>query len=78
MIYVGKRWATMQMSYPVLSSNIYELDAYTDINLGVEYQLNKQFSAFVRATNLLNKQYLRFNNYPVAGLEIMLGVSYKF
>ncbi len=77
-IYVGKRWATMQMSYPVLSSNVYELNAYTDINVGVEYQLNKQFSAFARVTNLLNKQYFRFNNYPVAGLEIMLGVSYKF
>jgi outer membrane cobalamin receptor len=74
--YVGKRWASKQ-SFG-LYSGLYQMDAYWDVNLGMDYQMNKQSMVFFRVTNLFNKQYFRFNNYPVAGLEIMLGIRYKF
>jgi len=83
--YEGKRWAMMQSYGGIWPFNTsvwpdpnYKLDAYVDVNLGTNYQVNKQFSTFVKITNLLNKHYFRFNDYPVAGLEVMAGISYKF
>jgi len=77
--YNGTRWASRsiigsgsQISY------YYQLPAYYDINLGSDYPINTQLSAFLKVTNLLNQKYMQFNSYPVPGLEIMVGASYKF
>jgi len=77
--YEGKRWARSP-SYFIgnLNGNVYQMEPYVDINLGLDYQLNKQSYVFGKITNLLNKHYYRFNEYPVMGFEVMLGVSYRF
>jgi hypothetical protein len=54
------------------------LDGIFDLNAGIEYHINEKFSAFLTGTNLLNSNYERFYNYPVQGLQVMIGVSYKF
>ncbi len=82
--YMDKRWASKEWYQigPWLSvwpdNQFYYLDRYFDINLGVDYQIDKQLFSFIRVTNLLNKQYFRFDGYPVAGLEVMVGVHYRF
>ncbi len=79
--YMGKRWASYCLygfSTSVFLNNNYYLSQYFDINLGAEYHIDKQLTGFIRVTNLLNKQYFRYNGYPVAGLEIMVGVRYRF
>ncbi len=77
--YMDKQWATHYLSNLYLLTNpYYYLDRYFDINLGAEYHIDKQLTGFIRVTNLLNKQYFRFDGYPVAGLEIMVGVRYRF
>jgi len=67
---VGKR------SIQVVSDK--NLNAYTDLNLGVRYNINKQFTAFVNAYNVLNHDYQIFYGYPVQKLQVMAGAAYRF
>ncbi len=83
--YMNKQWASRphvsSLSMAVFPANYYYyyyLSSYFDINLGVDYHIDKQLTGFIRVTNMLNKQYYRFDQYPVAGLEIMVGVRYRF
>ncbi len=81
MTYMGKRWAHKYVAwgyYSIPPDPVYQLSGYFDMNLGAEYRIDKQLSAFMRITNLLNKHYFRYDGYPVAGLEVMVGVRYRF
>ena len=49
-----------------------------DINLSVNYQYNKQFSAFAKINNLINSQYQDFYGYDVQGINFMLGAAVSF
>jgi hypothetical protein len=75
-IYVGKRWANVAPSYPV--SKTVELESFADINIGVHYYHNESLSAFLKITNLINNKYQYYYLHPNYGLEIMLGITYKF
>lgn len=77
--YMDKQWAASPLSNLYLLINpYYYLGSYFDINFGVDYHIDKQLTGFIRVTNMLNKQYYRFDQYPVAGLEIMVGIRYRF
>lgn len=54
------------------------LDSYFDANAHVGYRLNERLSAFGRVNNILNSNYEKYQNYPVQGLQGMLGATYKF
>ncbi len=54
------------------------LEAYTDLNLGVRYMVNKQFTGYLKAYNVLNRDYQIFYLYPVQKLQIMAGMVYRF
>ena len=54
------------------------LKAFTDLNLGVRYNINKQLTGFVEAYNLLNQDYQIFYMYPVQKLQFMAGIAYRF
>lgn len=56
----------------------YTLDSYLDANAHVGYRFNNQLSAFVRGNNLLGNNYERWLDYPVQGLQVMAGATYKF
>jgi hypothetical protein len=51
---------------------------YTDLNLGIRYNVNKQFTAFIKGLNLLNESYEKYAGYPVQKIQILGGVSYRF
>ena len=55
-----------------------ELKEALDLNLGFEYRHNKSWSAFFRANNLLDQHYQLWYNYPVQGLQVMVGATYSF
>ncbi len=57
---------------------IAEIKPYLDMNLGIEYKASKKVGVFVQANNLLNKEYERFLNYPVIGLNILGGLWVRF
>ncbi len=58
--------------------DLYNPEAYTDLNLKILYKINNQFTAFIKGNNLLNKSYDTYSYYPVEKIQIMGGVMYKF
>jgi len=54
------------------------ISGYTDLNLGVRYNINKQFTAFLQTNNLLGESYEIYYAYPVQKFQIMAGATYRF
>ena len=54
------------------------LDGYLDANIEVGYRVNNQLSIFAKGSNLLGDNYEKWNNYPVLGIQGLLGATYKF
>ncbi len=50
----------------------------SDLSAGIEFKVNKTFSAWFDANNILNNKYERWHNYPVYGLNLMGGVRVNF
>jgi hypothetical protein len=50
----------------------------TDLSAGVEFRVNKMFSAWFDVNNILNNKYQRWNNYEVYGLNVLGGVRVSF
>jgi hypothetical protein len=55
-----------------------DLTGGTDLSLGAEFKLNKQFSVWLDFNNVLNSQYEYWNNYPVYGFQVIGGVLVHF
>ncbi|NHN27563.1 TonB-dependent receptor [Flavobacterium jejuense] len=54
------------------------LDSYFDLNAHIGYKYNDRLTAFLRGNNLANQQYNRWANFPVQGIQVLLGANYKF
>ena len=70
------RQATITLPFPP-DENI-TLDSYFDLNAHVGYKFNERMTFFLKGNNLANQNYERWFNYPVQGLQILGGASYKF
>lgn len=75
--YVGERFDLRQDASDFTVSTI-KVEDFIDVNLQVNYAINKQFTAFLSGMNLFGGNYQRWNNYVVQDLQIMGGVSYQF
>ncbi len=75
--YVGEREGSVKNSGgPSLPA--VTLAPYLDLNLNIRYAITHQLSVFLEGTNLLNKKYMLFTNYPVSGIQVMGGLTYRF
>jgi hypothetical protein len=77
----GRRALVYTMEEDVTEENgqlAKKLGFIADLNLGVEYRYNKRISAFVNLNNLAAQRYQRWYNYPVMGLQVMGGVTFRF
>jgi hypothetical protein len=54
------------------------LNGYIDLNAQVGYKQNERLTFFFKGNNLANQNYQRWVNYPVQGIQVMLGANYKF
>ena len=54
------------------------LDSYFDVNTHVGFKYSEKLTAFLRANNITNQNYQKWLNYPVQGLQVVLGANYKF
>lgn len=54
------------------------LGSYLDMNASLSYAFTDRLSAFGKLNNLLGTNYNRFYNYPVQGLQVLGGITYKF
>ena len=61
-----------------LGSRTITLDGFTDLNANLGYRFNDQLSIFARGNNLLGDNYERWSNFPVQGIQVMAGATYKF
>ena len=69
--YSGGRFAKLGQSSVSMKDKI-------DINLGLNYRYDKQFSAFLKINNLINNQYQDFYGYDVQGINFMIGGAVSF
>ncbi|MCX2495441.1 TonB-dependent receptor [Pedobacter sp. PF22-3] len=51
---------------------------YVDLGLGADYRINKKFSVFAKANNILNNNYSRYLYYQANGFNIFGGLTYSF
>ncbi len=63
---------------PTYSPKISTLDSYFDMNAKVVYSHNERLSFFLKGNNLANQNYQRWINYPVQGIQVIIGANYKF
>lgn len=54
------------------------LESYFDVNAHVGFKYSERLTAFLRANNITNNNYQKWLNYPVQGLQAVLGANYKF
>ena len=83
LFYVGERedFATIVVQNPPpggIDATSINLDSYFDANAHVGYRVNNQLSIFVNAANIANNNYQKWANYPVQGLQVLGGATYKF
>ena len=50
----------------------------TDLSAGLEFKINKQFSVWLDANNILDDRYERWRNYPVYGINFLGGIIVNF
>ncbi len=54
------------------------LESYFDANVHLGYRINDEWSVYAKANNLANQDYKRWLNYPVQGIQLLAGATYKF
>ncbi len=54
------------------------LDNVFDMNAGVEFRITKNLNVWSQFNNLFNKEYQRWNQYPVYGFNFVAGIVYSF
>lgn len=59
-------------------AGIKTVDGYFDANAHVGFKFNERFAAFLKVNNMANQNYEKWLYYPVQGVQLMLGGSYKF
>ena len=80
LFFVGQREdqfirSSILIDYPI--ENV-TLKSYFDLNAHVGYKFSERLTFFLKGNNLANQDYQRWLNYPVQGLQILGGASYKF
>ncbi len=55
-----------------------ELEPLIDINLMVEYQLNRIFGFFIKGNNIINRKQYVYDNYQMHGLHVLAGAKILF
>ncbi len=54
------------------------LNTLFDMSLGAEYWINKNFAAFADVNNLFGNKRERWQNYPMLGLNVLVGITGRF
>ena len=55
-----------------------KLDPAFDLNAGAEFSFLPQWKAWAQFNNIFNNKYQRWNQYPVLGFNMLIGVVYSF
>jgi len=58
--------------------NTQRLDGLVDINLGAEYLAGSGIAVFARVNNLISDNYYVWQNYPMQGINFLIGITWSF
>ena len=79
LFYVGERKDfTIVELQPTYTTGIATLKPYFDANANVGFKYSDRLTAFAKANNILDNAYQKWQNFPVQGFQVILGVNYKF
>lgn len=59
-------------------AEVVKLPVVVDLQVSLEYQINSRLAVFANGANLLNRNNMRWMNYPVRGIQGVGGLSFKF
>jgi hypothetical protein len=65
-------WATTR------SNTIYKMKGATDLSAGLEFKITKNINLWSQFNNIFNKEYQRWNQYPVYGFNFVGGIVFSF
>lgn len=80
LFFVGERKDELEVLgtfFPVAPESV-TLGSFFDINFHVGYRINTQLAVFGKVNNLLNNNYQNWANFPVQGIQALVGATYKF
>jgi hypothetical protein len=78
LFYVGERIDELRSTTVMVTPETITLESYFDANLHIGYNITNRFTAFLKANNLANQEYQKWQSYPVQKLQVLGGVTYKF
>jgi hypothetical protein len=55
-----------------------KLDGAFDLNAGLEFKITKNLNLWTQFNNIFNKEYQRWNQYPVYGFNFVGGIVFSF
>ncbi|HRG25316.1 MAG TPA: hypothetical protein PLL23_13020 [Chitinophagaceae bacterium] len=64
--------------YMMKNGNDDRLKGAVDLNAGLEFKITKNINIWTQFNNLFNKEYQRWNQYPVYGFNFVGGVVFSF
>ncbi len=76
--YIGERKDRLQSTTVLITPSEVTLKGYFDANAHVGYIVTDRFTAFLKANNIANQDYQVWQSYPVQGIQILGGLTYKF
>ena len=59
-------------------AEVVKLPVVVDLQVSLEYLINSRLAVFANGANLLNRNNMRWMNYPVRGIQGVGGLSFKF
>jgi outer membrane receptor protein involved in Fe transport len=54
------------------------LEGALDLNAGLEFKITKNINLWTQFNNITNKEYERWNQYPVYGFNFVGGIVFSF
>ncbi|MET0392762.1 MAG: TonB-dependent receptor [Chitinophagaceae bacterium] len=74
----GDLFAWSGPSYLKKDGTAGKLDGAFDLNAGLEFKITKNINLWTQFNNIFNKEYQRWNQYPVYGFNFVGGIVFSF
>lgn len=74
----GELFAWNGPKYRKKDGSVGDLAGATDLNAGLEFKITKNINLWTQFNNIFNKEYQRWNQYPVYGFNFVGGVVFSF
>lgn len=74
----GDLFAWNGPKYKKKDGSVGDLAGATDLNAGLEFKITKNINLWTQFNNIFNKEYQRWNQYPVYGFNFVGGIVFSF